>query len=123
MLGLIAPMTLHAADPKDSAAGKTFAVPRHGGLELSIPKGWNDNIKLDKSGAYATVDYLVPDVGGQSLHQKNVNVYIARESVWIDVHLSKVRFTEKDQPLFHEAVKGIRFEKPAVAKPKSEMPR
>jgi hypothetical protein len=75
-----------------------------------------DNIKLDKVGDYATVDYIVPDIEGQAIQQKNVNVYIAHEGVWIDVHLSKVEFTEKDQPLFNEAVKGIRFEKSAPVK-------
>ena len=76
------------------------------------------DIKLDKAGDYATVDYLVPEVAGEVMDQKNVNVYIAHEGMWIDVHLSKVQFTAKDQAMFDEAVKGIRFEKSAKGDPK-----
>ena len=79
-----------------------------------------ENIKLDKVGDYATVDYLVPDIGGQAIQQKNVNAYVVHEGVWIDVHLSKVQFSDKDQPLFDEAVKGMRFAKPAALNPKAE---
>ena len=45
MLGLIAPWTARAAEPTDQAAKKTFTVPRHGGLELALPKGWKDTVK------------------------------------------------------------------------------
>ncbi|MDB5298421.1 MAG: hypothetical protein JWO87_84, partial [Phycisphaerales bacterium] len=75
-----------------------------------------ENIKLGKAGDYATVEYIVPSVEGVPLNQKNVNVYIAHAGVWIDVHLSKVQYTEKDQALFDEIVKGLKIEKAAAGK-------
>jgi hypothetical protein len=71
-----------------------------------IPKR---QIKLGKAGDYATAEYLVPD-----LQQKNMNVYIAHEGTWIDVHLSKADFTVADQPALDELVKSIRFEAPGA---------
>jgi hypothetical protein len=67
-----------------------------------IPK---KDIKLGKAGQYATVEYVVPDID-----QKNMNVYIAHEGTWIDVHLSKTTFTAADQKTFDELVKSIDFE-------------
>jgi hypothetical protein len=75
-----------------------------------------EKIKLAKAGDYATVEYIVPSLEGVPLNQKNMNIYVAHAGVWIDVHLSKVQYTEKDQPLFDEIVKGLKFEKPAEGK-------
>ncbi|HET6250921.1 MAG TPA: hypothetical protein VFE47_24745 [Tepidisphaeraceae bacterium] len=70
-----------------------------------------DDIKLDKAGDFATVQYTVPEVGGQPIAQKNANIYIVHDGEWIDVHLSKVNFTKADQAIFDEAIKGVRIEK------------
>lgn len=105
--GLIASIFIEPARKEgDSSAVRDAYWGR--ARQSPIPK---ENIKLDKAGDYATVDYIVPGMAGEALRQKNVNIYIAHEGMWIDVHLSKVQFEEKDQAIFDEVVKGIRFEK------------
>ena len=94
-----------AADHGDSAAVRTAYWSK--AKNSPIPKS---NIKQGNSGEYATVEYMVPDV-----HQKNMNVYIAHDGVWLDIHLSKIGFTDDDQARFDEIVKSIKFE-PAAAK-------
>jgi hypothetical protein len=69
-----------------------------------------EDIKLDKSKEFATVQYLVTDVGGDAVKQKHMNLYAAKEGAWADVHLSKTGFAEKDQALFDRIISGIQFE-------------
>jgi hypothetical protein len=75
-----------------------------------------EHIRLAPAGDYATVEYIIPSIEGLPLNQKNVNVYIAHAGVWIDVHLSKAEYTEKDKPLFDEIVKGLKIETSAAGK-------
>jgi hypothetical protein len=49
---------------------------------------------------------------GRRLDQRNLNAYLARDDVWIDVHLSKVDFEKSDMRLFNDFVSGIRIEDP-----------
>jgi hypothetical protein len=131
---------VYSADAKEPAP-KAFKVPHHGDLQLVVPEGWQQSeeqappglppaLKFS-AGAQAEVlisaiaapnkDFnspagLIPSVEGLPLNQKNVNVYIAHAGVWIDVHLSKAEYTEKDKPLFDEIVNGLKIETSAAGK-------
>ena len=59
-----------------------------------------EGVTLGKAGDYATVQYIVPDIEGLPIRQKNMNLYLAHDGVWVDVHLSKVQFTDADRALF-----------------------
>ena len=72
-----------------------------------IPK---KNIKLARTGEIATVEYMVPDMQGIPLNQKNMNLYLVHENTWIDIHISKTSFTEQDQATFDRVLKGVKFE-------------
>lgn len=67
-----------------------------------------EGITLGKAGDFATVQYTVPDVEGLPIQQKNVNLYLAHDGVWVEVHLSKVQFTDKDQADLDAIVKGAK---------------
>ena len=74
-----------------------------------------EGVTLGKAGPYATVQYTVPDVGGEKIDQRNANLYIAHEGVWVDVHVSKMKYADKDKPLFDAVVNGAKIEKRAGA--------
>jgi hypothetical protein len=93
----------------DSTAARAVYWGR--GKDSPIPK---KNIKLAKTGDIATVEYMVGEVEGVPLNQKNMNLYIAHEGTWIDIHISKTGFTQQDQALFDQIAKGVRFDVIAV---------
>lgn len=48
-------------------------------------------------------------VNGLDLRQQHMNAHIVRDGVWIDVHLSKVRYQEADRELFLSFIRSIRI--------------
>jgi hypothetical protein len=74
------------------------------------------DVKLDTLGELATVTYLVPDVGGQPLNQKHLNLYAAPNGMWVDIHASKTGFEAKDQALFDDLAGQAKFEQAANGK-------
>lgn len=69
-----------------------------------------EGIKLGKSGEFTTVEYLIPESQGLKIDQKNLNVYAVKEGVWIDIHVSKTEFADKDQSQFDAVAGGVVFE-------------
>lgn len=62
----------------------------------------------------ASAESLPPEImkrlpPGLSLHQRNLNVYLARDGVCIDVHLSRMLSKPGEEPQFDDIVKSIRF--------------
>jgi len=60
-------------------------------------------------GSMAAVHWLVREYRGLPLMQKNVNAYLYRDGVCIDVHLSKVQYEPKDEALFTAVLASVRF--------------
>jgi hypothetical protein len=60
-------------------------------------------------GPLAVVHWLVREYLGLPLMQKNVNAYLYRDGVCIDVHLSKVQYEPKDEALFTAVLTSVRF--------------
>jgi hypothetical protein len=57
--------------------------------------------------AYLFEHMLGPVQGGFDLRQYHMHANYFRDGVWLDVHLSKVRYEEKDRDIFLEFVKSI----------------
>jgi hypothetical protein len=68
-------------------------------------KNWHSS-KLGE--VYASENLDGPQ-SGLDLKQQHMNAHIVRDGVWIDVHLSKVRFQEGDRELFVNFVRSIRI--------------
>jgi hypothetical protein len=68
-----------------------------------------EQVKRSESGDKALVEYTVPEVGGKKVNQKNLHLYFVHEGVWVDAHVSKVDYTEKDRPAFDAIVKGAKI--------------
>jgi hypothetical protein len=66
------------------------------------------NWRSFKVGEVYASENLDGPVSGYDLRQQHVNAHIVREGVWIDVHLSKVRYQEADRELFLSFIRSIR---------------
>ena len=77
-------------------------------------------------GGMAAAEFLVPELKGIKLRQKNLVACTAREDVYVDVHLSKVQFKPDDEPLFTSLINSVSIadNPPATAdRPKSSEAR
>ena len=87
----------------DAKAARDFYLNRMKRNPLGM-----DHLKKDAVGDVATLDY---DQGPAELKMHNLNAYVARDGVWVDVHVSKVGWDEKaDRPTFDAVVKGLKAE-------------
>ncbi len=68
-----------------------------------------DDVKMSDAGSAALVEYIVRENTGTEFIQKNINVYFAKDTYWIDVHLSKADFRADEEPILRSIVKEIRF--------------
>jgi hypothetical protein len=66
------------------------------------------NWRSSKVGDVYASENLDAPVNGLDLGQQHMNAHIVRDGVWIDVHLSKVRYQEGDRELFLNFVRSIR---------------
>jgi len=57
----------------------------------------------------ALVEYVIPEVEGLPVHQKNVHAYLGGHDLCAEVHLSKVSFVPGDQKLFDEVLATLRL--------------
>jgi len=76
-----------------------------------------EQIGMSETGGIAIVEYFVPEWMGMKVQQKNMNVYLAQDDYWIDIHISKPLFKPQDQKLFQDIVKGIRIRQGYVPTP------
>lgn len=68
------------------------------------------NIKTYKKGDWAFVEYFINDYKEvKNVNQKNIHVYIIKGDVWIDLHLSKAVFKEKDAKIFNNFLDSIKL--------------
>ena len=75
-------------------------------LKVAFPN--KKNWRSFKVGEVYAAENLDGPVSGYDLRQQHVNAHIVRDRVWIDVHLSKVRYTEADRELFLSFIRSIR---------------
>ena len=55
------------------------------------------------------VQYVIKEHEGRKIEQGNLNAYYSKDGYWVDVHLSKVKFSEADLPLFNEVLDSVKF--------------
>jgi hypothetical protein len=68
-----------------------------------------EDTRLFEQGDFAMVEYLIPDLQGTPINQKNLWIYFAKEGTCGYLHLSKPRFTAADEPLFGRILEGARI--------------
>jgi tetratricopeptide (TPR) repeat protein len=67
------------------------------------------DIQESQIGDIAISEFIFSEVEGVRLQQKNVFGCLAKEDVYADIHLSKVQYTPKDQPLFTSIIQAVHF--------------
>lgn len=58
---------------------------------------------------FPMLEYLVKEFRGVKLNQKHYNGYIAKDGVWIDIHLSKAAFKTGDEKRFFAMLDSVKF--------------
>jgi hypothetical protein len=70
--------------------------------------GWT-NSEVDGVYISENIDMSEP-VKGMSLRQKHINAHYVRDGIWIDMHLSKPLYDEKDRELFLKFIRSVTIE-------------
>lgn len=73
------------------------------------------DVKTSQVGGMSVVEYIIPGPNGMQLEQKNFVACTAKEDVYLDIHLSKVKFQPSDERSFIEVLKQTQFADLATA--------
>lgn len=65
--------------------------------------------KSSEKGPAAMYEYFVAKFQDQEINQRHVNMYLVRDNLWIDIHISKVRYKEEDKALFDAIINSVSF--------------
>jgi hypothetical protein len=68
-----------------------------------------EDIVRSKFGDMAVAEYIVKEFAGRKADQKNVNAYLTKGNVWIDIHLSKLYFKEEQRELFNTILRTVKL--------------
>ena len=71
-----------------------------------LPKS---DIEHKSTDSMALVHWVVREYQGIPLMQKNINAYMYRDGVCIDIHLSKVQYEPEDDALFSAVLDSVRY--------------
>ena len=69
-------------------------------------------VKQSQVGEMAVLEYLIPEVSGVPVNQKNVFGCLVKEDAYIDIQVSKAPFKESDQPLLALILSSANFANP-----------
>lgn len=64
---------------------------------------------MSESGEMAIVEYLINQYQGIKINQKNINAYLSKDGIWVDVHLSKTSYQSVNKKLFDDILISIKF--------------
>ena len=79
------------------------------GLTASSPFRKDDVHEVTKGGMIA-VHFVIPELQGREIQQKNVIAYLYRDGACIDVHLAKGAYDRQaDEPLFGAILDSVRI--------------
>ena len=68
-----------------------------------------ENIRASEVGDVSTVECFVPEAKGMPLKQQHLFAEFVVQGYWVDMHISKVRYTAEDHEGFEQLVKGTSF--------------
>ena len=68
-----------------------------------------ENVKLSESGNIALLEYIVKEYKGKKIDQFNMNAYMVKGDVWIDVHISKLLFKPEEKELFKNIIETLKL--------------
>lgn len=65
--------------------------------------------KQGQQGQMATQEFMVREFNGAPVQQKNMYLCLVKENVFADIHLSKVSYAVKDEPLLNAILNSVHF--------------
>jgi tetratricopeptide (TPR) repeat protein len=100
-------ITLERVKEPATAAGCRASLSATGG---AAPRQFNAvDVKQSRAGEMETLEYFVPEMGGQPVQQKSLFACVAKEDVFVDIHVSKVGWKAEDAPSLESLVRSVRF--------------
>ena len=67
------------------------------------------NVKYTEIAHMAVLEYFLPQTQGIPVKQQSFVACTAKDDIYIDIHLSKVRFQDSERPVFVEILNAIHF--------------
>jgi tetratricopeptide (TPR) repeat protein len=67
------------------------------------------DVSESQAGDVVILEFVLPQVEGMPIQQKNVFGCLAKDNVYADVHLSKVQFKPQDEQLFTSVLNTVHF--------------
>lgn len=68
-----------------------------------------EEVVFKDQGETALAEYMIRKYRGVKLDQKHLNIYMAKDGFWIDIHLSKVNYREADRAHFDKVLASTRI--------------
>ena len=59
----------------------------------------------------AIIEYMTPEHGGMKIDHKNINAYMVKDDIWIDVHVSKIHFKDNELKNLYSLLNSVKFVK------------
>lgn len=66
-----------------------------------------ENIKQYETDNSAVIEHDTKEFNGQTVDFHSMNAYLTQNGYWIDVHISKIGYTKKDQKTFEKLLESI----------------
>jgi len=105
-------ITLEAVREPPSLEGcrDVFAQRMRGNAKLNPV-----DVKESQVGGMAVQEYIFPEVKGVPIQQKNFFACFAKDDSYVDIHLSKIKFTPQDEALFAAILNATHLTSPSAA--------
>lgn len=71
-----------------------------------------ENLKQYEKRDIAFIEHDTKSYKGQQIDYHSLNAFLSHGGYWIDVHISKVAYTEEDKPVFDKLVNSIKLLQP-----------
>lgn len=78
-------------------------------LKSPLPK---ENINLYEKSDMAFVEHDVKEFKGNRIDLHSMNIYMSVHGYWVDIHISKVGYEEKDKLLFEKIANSVKVVEP-----------
>jgi tetratricopeptide (TPR) repeat protein len=92
------------------AAGDSVACRQYYWSKELKAQPKKDDVKLSELGSLALAECTVKEFQGIKVNQRNVHAYLAKDDIWIDIHLSKTPFQPGDEHFFTDILKTVRID-------------
>lgn len=79
------------------------------------------NVQHGQIEEFITLEYIIPEVSGKPVNQKNLWACTVKEDVFTDIHISKVSFASEDRALLLAVLASVHFvdgREPALSDPR-----